>query len=373
MRVHGPHFVSRARPEEPADSGSYMPAAVAADTDALFIQALRDVVSHGERVVGGQSRSVGSLRATVEVLNYSATLTDPRARLLANPWRRVNLVTAVARFVWMMTGSERLADIGFYEPQVSRFSDDGRTVPGSNVGRRILQPRPGINQLKSVLSTLRNDPSTRRAAISLYHPEDAGRESADIPCAFGLFFNIRNGQLETTTVMRSNNLWALFPYNVFEFTLLGELVANELQVEIGGYHHFVVSLHLYDSDRQRVEATLTGGKPCRASMMLPMPREALKTLDDLIMLEREIRAASITTANTRELAESAQALDPYWRDFALILLCHRRAFATIPRVVLETAEAVREPLRSTLLNGLASAAEARFGSAPGNGGAVSSR
>jgi thymidylate synthase len=71
---------------------------------------------------------------------------------------------AVARFVWMVSGDDRLADIRFYEEAVTYFSDNQISVPGSNYGTRLFQPRPGLNQIEGVIARLKEDPETRRAA-----------------------------------------------------------------------------------------------------------------------------------------------------------------------------------------------------------------
>src|SRR5436305_1693636 len=69
------------------------------------------------------SQSVGSGRESREILNYSVRISCPRERLVFNAKRRLNLPAAIARFVWMMAGSDRLADIAFYEEKVRFFSD----------------------------------------------------------------------------------------------------------------------------------------------------------------------------------------------------------------------------------------------------------
>ena len=176
---------------------------LAEDADAGFAETLRAVLASGMEGTAGASLSVGSGKQSKEILNFTCVLTQPRSRLPHNPARKLNLPAAIARFVWMMAGSDRLADIAFYEPKVSFFSDDGIAVPGSSYGQRILRSRPGLNQLESAIARLKQDPSSRRAAISIYHPEDAVRESRDIPCAFGLFFHVREGVLIATTLMRS--------------------------------------------------------------------------------------------------------------------------------------------------------------------------
>ena len=146
---------------------------IAVDADSAYAETLRSVLENGLEATAGASLSVGAGKPSKEILNFSCVLSQPRKRLPHNPARKLNLPAAVARFVWMMAGSDRLADIAFYEPKVSFFSDDGIAVPGSSYGQRILRSRPGLNQLESAIARLKQDPASRRAAISIYHPEDA--------------------------------------------------------------------------------------------------------------------------------------------------------------------------------------------------------
>ena len=85
------------------------------------------------------------------------------------------------------------------------------------------------------------------------NPEDVARESNDIPCTFGLSFMIRDASLHVTTIMRSNNAWRLLPYNIFEFSLLAEVVADRIGIDFGTYTHHCLSLHLYESDCAEAE------------------------------------------------------------------------------------------------------------------------
>jgi thymidylate synthase len=214
--------------------------------DDAYAGTLQDLLEEGSVSQQGESLSVGSGKETKEILNYAVAITSPRERLVFNAKRKLNLPAAVARFVWMMAASDRLADIAFYEDKVRKFSDNGITIPGSSYGQRILNPRPGLNQLESVIDRLKKDAGSRRAAISVYQAEDAMRESSDIPCTFGLFYHVREGRLLTTTLMRSNNAFLLLPYNIFEFSLLAEVVAAELEIPLGTLTHHAISMHVYD-------------------------------------------------------------------------------------------------------------------------------
>ena len=211
--------------------------------DEMVWSTLADCLQYGEYVKGSKDNSW-------ELLNYQTGITEPKARIMTHGARPLNPVVAVARFVWLMAGNNRVEDIAFYEPKVRGFSDDGLSVPGSDYGLRLVQPRPGLNQIYGVVERLREDYNTRQAAAVVWQPEDAVRQSGDIPCTFGMFFKVTSGGLNMTTIMRSNNAFRILPFNIFEFTMLQELVAAQLEIPIGDYVHWAASMHAYDNERE---------------------------------------------------------------------------------------------------------------------------
>lgn len=301
------------------------------DADEAFAQTLSCLLDCNSRVVGGKTLSIGSGKECHEILNFTTIISNPRNRLIYNSARRLTIPAAVARFVWMMAGSDRLADIAYYEPKVNAFTDDNVSVPGSNYGQRILHPRPGLNQLNAVIERLKEDPQSRRAAISIYHPEDAVRNSKDIPCTFGVFYHIRNGSLHATTIMRSNNAFILLPYNVFEFSLLAEVVAVEVGVPLGTLTHFAASMHIYEEhlegSRKVVATYKTESKPESVAPIPTMPADPkpLEQINKLVILEAEIRHGleGLTGGNIEEwITKGEQMLNAYWRQYYYLLLLY---------------------------------------------------
>ena len=298
--------------------------------DEAFAVTLSDVLEQGHLCQQEISSSVGSGKESKELLNYALVLNSPRERLVYNTKRRLNLPGAIARFVWMMAASDRLADIAFYEEKVRFFSDNGIAVPGSNYGMRMLSPRPGLNQLESVIERLKEDPSSRRAAISIFQAEDAVRESKDIPCTFGLFYHIRQGVLRSTTFMRSNNAFLLLPYNLFEFSLLAEIVAAELGVPLGPLTHHAVSMHIYDGDYAKAREVIEAWSPNKSVEVpkvpaMPSNPTPLGQVTELVILEATLRhgSAGLNAGNVEEwIARGTDKLHPYWAQMYYLLLLH---------------------------------------------------
>jgi thymidylate synthase len=61
---------------------------------------------------------------------------------------------------------------------------------------------------------------------------------------------IRDGKLEWSQIMRSNDLFRGLPYNFVQFMSLQEVVAGWVGVEPGTYTHFSDSLHVYEGDME---------------------------------------------------------------------------------------------------------------------------
>lgn len=212
--------------------------------------------------------------SSFEVLHYLTGMSKPRCRIAGNPERPLNIVGAVARFVWMVAGSNRLEDIAFYEDKVRGYTDNDLTVPGSSYGKRLFDAAPGLDQIRGVIARLTEDRQTRQAAAVVWVPEDAVRTSRDIPCSFGMFFHVRGGKLVMCTVMRSNHAFRLLPYNFFEFSLLGEVVSATLGIPMGDYVHFAASMHVYgEMDNVRRLAEAPPGTSIEMPLM-PGPDEA---------------------------------------------------------------------------------------------------
>jgi thymidylate synthase len=163
---------------------------------------------------------------------------------------------------------------------------------------------------------LHHDESSRRAVLLFNGPDDHLNPMArDIPCACTLQFLIRDGCLEAIAYMRSNDAILGLPYDVFLFTMLQELLACELGISLGVYHHIAGSLHLYERHlkfgRRIVEAGLG------SEFEMP-PMESQGDIASFLHYEDLIRVGVVQ--NTYEFLD----INPFWRDLLKVLLSFRK-------------------------------------------------
>lgn len=326
--------------------------------DLAYRETLLAVLLDGAEVTSTDEDSVGGGRKTRERRNHSLEIPQATDRVVTCVANCLRPMLAVGRFLWMMAGSDRLDDIRFYESKglagdrskgVGGFSDDGLSVPGSDYGSRLFRPRPGTDQVAACIRLIQEDPTTRRAAMTVYQPEDAGRISADIPCTFGVLLSPRDSALHLTVVMRSNNAWFLLPYNIFEFTLLGEIIASETGLKLGTYHHFAVSMHLYEDDWERARQAI--GSPSLGLEAFPeMPPNSLSRVRELCIWESRIRYEHLGL-NKRETQAELKRLrrfGDYWEPFGRVVLVKALLNAGKVDIATEVALATSGPLGQLL-------------------------
>ena len=127
----------------------------------------------------------------------------------------------------------------------------------------------------------------------------------DVACTTSIQFLLRSNQLHAIVTMRSNDaIWGL-PYDVFLFSMLQELFAAQIGVQLGNYYHFAASLHLYKKHMSLAEDILTVADD--PSPPMP-PMEATEQLPLFLQGEQSLRSGT-PLADLGDLA----SLAPYWR------------------------------------------------------------
>jgi thymidylate synthase len=190
---------------------------------------------------------VGSRNGRVkEFLNAQIVLTDPTRREILNPNRKVNVFAQIAETCWVLAGRNDIEWLSAYLPRAVDYSDDGKVWRGG-YGPRLRGGYFGFDQLEHVVDLLKADPLSRRAVIAIYEPTVDASPGKDIPCNDFLQFQSRLGKLHLTVTVRSNDvMWGWSGINAFEWSVVQEIVASLLGIEVGPLTFNIGSLHLYE-------------------------------------------------------------------------------------------------------------------------------
>lgn len=231
------------------------------DATKLWIHALEHLKYAG--AVHAESRD----QQTREILGMNMTLANPRQRLvLAYPQSTPFLC---AEILWILAGFNSVEYLEFWNPKMRDFSDDGEWfygAYGARLGNITESPAAELcdehfvgcmpyimeNQMGVIYQALKNNPNTRQAVMDLWSVEDdipnidGSPRSKDIPCNLNSQLLVRDGKLYWFQTQRSQDaIWGL-PTNLFQWTMLHEIMAGWLGVELGDFNLRVASFHIYE-------------------------------------------------------------------------------------------------------------------------------
>ena len=169
----------------------------------------------------------------------------PRERVLFDPKRDANPFFHLMEAIWMLAG-ERTAEWPCkFNRQMFEYANDRGYYDGA-YGWRWRNHFDG-DQILWVIDLLKSDPSTRRAVIAMYDPScDMDRYSTDIPCNTHIYFRLTNRRLHMTVCNRSNDaVWGAHGANAVHMSMLQELIALSVGVNVGSYYQISNNYHLY--------------------------------------------------------------------------------------------------------------------------------
>ncbi len=102
----------------------------------------------------------------------------------------------------------------------------------------------GANQIDYVIEKLTQNPTSRRAVVSLFHPIGHPVQE-DPPCLNHIWFAIRSGHLNCHALFRSNDMLSAWGGNAYALAGLQEYVAERLNVPVGWLETTSLSAHIY--------------------------------------------------------------------------------------------------------------------------------
>jgi thymidylate synthase len=192
---------------------------------------------------------------TRELLNYRFFI-DPKDNIIK--YRDISLSYILAEMIWYFSGKNDVQFISQFASIWSKLTDDG--ITNNSAYGYILKHKFDFDQIEKVIELLKTHRESRRAVININTPNRNVIQTKDEPCTIALQFYIRNNSLNATGIMRSNDVWFGLPYDIIFFTELQKYIARRLNVHVGIYTHFAVSLHMYLRDEEKLKNVLENYK-----------------------------------------------------------------------------------------------------------------
>jgi thymidylate synthase len=118
--------------------------------------------------------------------------------------------------------------------------------------RMFSYPPKAISQINYIINKLKQTSYTRRAQAITWDPEiDMWVDSP--PCLQRIWCVIREGKLVMHTTWRSRDIFRAMHMNILALTELQKLLAEKINVQVGGYLDYTNSAHIYEKSYNDVK------------------------------------------------------------------------------------------------------------------------
>lgn len=267
---------------------------------------------------------------TLELQDFMFVLTNPYDAVPVGIGRRVNTTFGALEVAQFIAGVSDAAILSRAAPHASEFVEHDRFYGA--YGPRVYP------QFGPVIRAFRRDPDSRQLGVVIWRPDELQIQTKDVPCTLDLRYTVRDGRLDCSVVMRSNDLvWGL-TYDAWVFTAAQCALARALAVPVGQYTHHAMSFHTYvDRDAQLLDHL----HPCEGGQTVPQPfapGDALTSGDQVNVARwvhmRNTMEAALGLRDWRPTHDSAGPNARWYRDRIAHLLPREERLCVTCRFVL---------------------------------------
>jgi len=126
-----------------------------------------------------------------------------------------------------------------------------------------------IDQLQEVITTIKNNPDSRRMLVAAWNPsvlpdtsvsfsENVANNKAALPPCHAFFqFYVANGKLSCQLYQRSADIFLGVPFNIASYALLTMMIAQVCDLEVGEFVHTFGDAHIYNNHKEQFELQLS--------------------------------------------------------------------------------------------------------------------
>jgi len=127
----------------------------------------------------------------------------------------------------------------------------------------------GIDQIKEVVHTIKNNPDSRRMMVSAWNPsvlpdtslsfsENIANNKAALPPCHAFFqFYVSNGKLSCQLYQRSADIFLGVPFNIASYALFTMMMAQVTGLGYGEFVHTFGDAHVYNNHMEQINLQLS--------------------------------------------------------------------------------------------------------------------
>ena len=174
--------------------------------------------------------------------------------------KKTHLKSIIHELLWFLQGDTNIGYLKDHNVKIwDEWADEnGNLGPVYGKQWRSWTGADGVvvDQVKDVISQIKNNPDSRRMIISAWNVADLPKMKL-MPCHCLFQFYVANGRLSCQLYQRSADVFLGVPFNIASYALLTMMIAQVCDLQPGEFVHSFGDVHLYSNHFEQAQLQLT--------------------------------------------------------------------------------------------------------------------
>jgi len=184
--------------------------------------------------------------------------------------KKLHLKSIIHELLWLLSGDTNIQYLKDHNVKIwdSWADENGNLGPVYGHQWRNWNS-DGIDQIKEVIDTIKNNPNSRRMMVSAWNPsvmpdtsvsftENVANGKAALPPCHAFFqFYVTDGKLSCQLYQRSADTFLGVPFNIASYSLFTMMMAQVCNLEVGDFIHTFGDVHLYNDHIEQAQLQIT--------------------------------------------------------------------------------------------------------------------
>jgi thymidylate synthase len=222
-----------------------------------FVRQYLDLLSHV--LENGTAKGDRTGTGTLSVFGHQMRF-DLAAGFPVTTTKKLHMKSVVAELIWFLRGD---TNVGWLQERGVKIWDewaDEHGDLGPVYGHQWRSwPAPdgrSIDQIATVIDSIRTNPDSRRHIVSAWNVADIGNMALP-PCHTMFQFYVADGRLSCQLYQRSADVFLGLPFNIASYAMLTMMVAQVCELQPGDFVHTLGDAHLYLNHLDQARLQLT--------------------------------------------------------------------------------------------------------------------
>ena len=213
-----------------------------------YLDLLRHILNDGEKK--DDRTGVGTISLFGTQTRYSLSKGFPLVTT-----KKIHLKSIIYELLWFLKGDTNVKYLQEHGVRIwNEWADENGDL-GPVYGKQWRNFN-GVDQIKNVVDTLKNNPNSRRIIVSAWNPVDVDKMALP-PCHTMFQFFVINNKLSCQLYQRSADCFLGVPFNIASYSLLTMMLAQVCNLELGDFIHTTGDTHIYLNHIDQVKLQLS--------------------------------------------------------------------------------------------------------------------